>query len=214
MIVRSEHIKSLVGIRQVIEHYGIVLKNNRCRCPFHNEKTASFFVNDKKRIFKCFGCGAGGDIFDFVMMYFGCDFSTALQKICEDFGLAGEKCTRHDLIRLDEDRQKKESFNAWMHKAEITLRTCYKALKSITDNEVITELSEVSDSYVFAVNNIDYVEMLLDMIISLPDSEERIEFYKKYKKEVERIGSFKLSRCGSGRNNEHDGGAADFCRHI
>lgn len=46
-------------------------------CPFHQEKTPSFKVNDQKGLFYCFGCAENGDIFDFVQKYHHCDFPTA-----------------------------------------------------------------------------------------------------------------------------------------
>lgn len=53
------------------------------RCPFHSERHASFYVHPQKKIFYCFGCGAGGDVFSFVMKITGCDFRMALEKVAE-----------------------------------------------------------------------------------------------------------------------------------
>lgn len=52
-------------------------------CPFHEERHPSFYVHPEKQVFKCFGCGAGGDVFDFVMRTKGCDFRGALEFVAE-----------------------------------------------------------------------------------------------------------------------------------
>jgi DNA primase len=52
-------------------------------CPFHKEKTPSFHVNSEKQIFKCFGCGAGGDVFSFVMKTDGVSFMEAVRVLAE-----------------------------------------------------------------------------------------------------------------------------------
>lgn len=52
-------------------------------CPFHRERTPSFQVNPQRQIFKCFGCGAGGSIFRFVMDYEHIDFTSAVRKLAE-----------------------------------------------------------------------------------------------------------------------------------
>src|SRR5918995_3173838 len=49
-------------------------------CPFHNEKTPSFTVTPARETWKCFGCGRGGDLFNFVMEREGVDFTTALRS--------------------------------------------------------------------------------------------------------------------------------------
>lgn len=54
-------------------------------CPFHQERTASFHVDDKRGFFHCFGCSAGGDLFDFQQQYFNQDFAAALEAL-EAFG--------------------------------------------------------------------------------------------------------------------------------
>jgi DNA primase len=51
------------------------------RCPFHSERHPSFYVHIEKKIFYCFGCGAGGDVFSFVMRILSCDFRRALEIV-------------------------------------------------------------------------------------------------------------------------------------
>lgn len=56
-------------------------------CPFHSEKTPSFTVSQTKQIFYCFGCGAGGDVFDFLMKSDGVSFPEAVQSIARRCGI-------------------------------------------------------------------------------------------------------------------------------
>jgi DNA primase len=56
-------------------------------CPFHNEKTASFTVNLERGFFHCFGCGAGGTVFDFLMKSEGLTFPEALQSLAKRYGI-------------------------------------------------------------------------------------------------------------------------------
>ena len=56
-------------------------------CPFHNEKTPSFCVNEEKGIFKCFGCGEGGDIVSFTMKHNNMDFRAAIQELADMAGI-------------------------------------------------------------------------------------------------------------------------------
>jgi len=56
-------------------------------CPFHNEKTPSFTVNDQKGFYHCFGCSAHGDIISFVMNIDGLPYPEAVQQIAADYGI-------------------------------------------------------------------------------------------------------------------------------
>ena len=55
-------------------------------CPFHNEKTSSFVVSTDKGLYRCFGCGASGDLFTFVMATQGLEFKAALEQLVQRVG--------------------------------------------------------------------------------------------------------------------------------
>lgn len=63
-------------------------KNFKARCPFHNEKTPSFFISSDRNSYYCFGCGAKGDIFSFVEKFEGTDFRGALKLLAQKAGIA------------------------------------------------------------------------------------------------------------------------------
>jgi DNA primase len=56
-------------------------------CPFHNEKTPSFYVDELKQLFYCFGCTTGGDTFKYVMLMEGVDFPEALRQLARRAGI-------------------------------------------------------------------------------------------------------------------------------
>jgi DNA primase len=59
----------------------------RALCPFHREKSPSFHVSPQKQAYYCFGCGAGGSVFKFVMEYERVDFVTAVQRLAQKAGV-------------------------------------------------------------------------------------------------------------------------------
>ena len=83
-------IKERLGVEEVISSYMKLEKagkNFKGRCPFHNEKTPSFFVAPDRGSFYCFGCGAKGDIFTFVEQFEGLDFMGSLKLLAERAGI-------------------------------------------------------------------------------------------------------------------------------
>ena len=80
-------LKRNLSIVQIIGRYTKLKKNGGEHiglCPFHEEKTPSFRVNDKKGVYKCFGCSAQGDVIKFVQEYEGVSFSQAVSKLTDN----------------------------------------------------------------------------------------------------------------------------------
>ena len=84
-----ETIKAAVPVRQAAEHYGLrVNRNGMACCPFHNDRNPSLKLNED--YFYCFGCGAKGDVIDFVARLFDLSNYEAAQRLAADFGISIE----------------------------------------------------------------------------------------------------------------------------
>ncbi len=94
-------------------------------CPFHSEKTPSFYVHPEKQIFHCFGCQAGGDVFRFLMDHEGRTFPEAVRMLAEEVGIdlpeasgvdaaraRAEKAARQRLV--DANAAAAEVFTGWL----------------------------------------------------------------------------------------------------
>ncbi|MBA3550953.1 DNA primase, partial [Patescibacteria group bacterium] len=89
-----EKVKEKLGIADVIGSYITLEKagtNYKAKCPFHNEKSPSFFISPDRNNYYCFGCGAKGDIFTFVQEFEGLDFMGALKILADRAGVPLER---------------------------------------------------------------------------------------------------------------------------
>ncbi|GAB5602003.1 DNA primase [Thermus sp. FJN-A] len=86
-----EVIKQRLSLKEVVSRHVALKPAGRGRwkglCPFHQEKTPSFYVDEEKGLFHCFGCKAGGDLFAFVERIEGLDFLGALERLAEEAGV-------------------------------------------------------------------------------------------------------------------------------
>ena len=92
-----EEIQNKADIVEIIGSYVPLRRagrNFKANCPFHKEKTPSFMVSPSKQIFHCFGCGAGGNVFGFVMKMENIDFPEAVRTLAEKSGVELPHFTR------------------------------------------------------------------------------------------------------------------------
>jgi DNA primase len=86
----TERVRNTVNIVDLVGGYVGLRKrgqNYTALCPFHTEKTPSFSVSETKQIFKCFGCGVGGDVFAFVQRIENLSFPEAIHHLAERYGV-------------------------------------------------------------------------------------------------------------------------------
>ena len=85
-----DEVKERLDLAEVIGRHVHLQKSGRYLkglCPFHTEKTPSFYIFPDSQRWHCFGCGKGGDLFNFVMEYEGLDFRTALEELAHQAGV-------------------------------------------------------------------------------------------------------------------------------
>ena len=93
---RRTDLVALVGRRVKLARKGRVMWG--C-CPFHPEKSASFKVENERRLYKCFGCGQGGDCFKWLMETEGMSFPEAVEKLAAEAGVELPKWSLEDEAR-------------------------------------------------------------------------------------------------------------------
>lgn len=125
---KIEEIKNRADIVTVISEYLSLRKAGRNLlglCPFHQEKTPSFTVSPEKQIFYCFGCGAGGHVFAFLMKINGMSFPDAVRYLAEKTGVVVDGLDREQDYGKQSIREQIISVNQLA--AEFFTKTLYSA---------------------------------------------------------------------------------------
>src|SRR2546421_4553427 len=151
--IPSETIEQVAAANDVVEVIGsyFPLKragaNFKALCPFHQEKTPSFTVSPGRQTFHCFGCGAGGSVFRFVMDYEHIDFPSAVRKLAARAGITVvEKRGASDEDRQYETRKNLLKLHAeaaeWFHENLIKKEIGEPARKYLKQRGITGEIAK------------------------------------------------------------------------
>ncbi len=129
-------------IKSVLENEGVVLiqKGNKhvALCPFHTEKTPSFFVFQDIR-FKCFGCGESGDVIDFIQKMYGLSFKGALKHLGIKQGRITPEIKR-DIARRKRRAELIAKFEDWQERYCIEVSDLWFQTKNLMKNIIPEDL--------------------------------------------------------------------------
>ncbi|HIY13710.1 MAG TPA: DNA primase [Candidatus Alistipes cottocaccae] len=110
-IYAAANIVDIVGDYVTLKRKGV---NYVACCPFHNEKTPSFVVSPSKGVYKCFGCGKGGNAVTFVMDQESVSYPEALKIVAKRYGIeVREEALSDEELRRNDDRESMFALNGW-----------------------------------------------------------------------------------------------------
>ena len=132
-----EEIRSRSDILEIVSTHVLLKKsgkNYKGLCPFHSEKTPSFVVSPDKQIYHCFGCGAGGNVFKFVMEMEDLPFLDVIKKMAAKCGLALPTSKSSQSNAKINEREMLLDIN---QKHRPILVTCLETMKEAGQQEII-----------------------------------------------------------------------------
>lgn len=110
-IYAAANIVDIIGDFVTLKRKGV---NYTACCPFHNEKTPSFIVSPAKGVYKCFGCGKGGNAVTFLMEHESLTYPEALKMVAKRYGIeVKEKELTEEEVRRNDDRESMFALNGW-----------------------------------------------------------------------------------------------------
>ncbi|MEK7589586.1 MAG: DNA primase [Patescibacteria group bacterium] len=138
-----EQIKSKLDVVDVISGYIKVQKsgvNFKARCPFHNEKTPSFYISPERQIWHCFGCAKGGDMFGFIKEIESVEFGEALRILAQRAGVQLDRYTPESKSEKTELYEITEAASQFFEKQLTHSQTGQKAREYLKSRGVDEEM--------------------------------------------------------------------------
>lgn len=140
-----QEVKERADIIKVAQYFGLnINRANKCVCPFHKEKTASLSISENKQIWKCFGCGKGGDVINLVEELLKVNAYEASEQINNALNLGvnfGTKTNSLELAKYQQKQRVKEKFKIWENK---TFQLLCDYLHSLNPIEFMQEEDKIN----------------------------------------------------------------------
>lgn len=199
-----ELVKQNICVPDAAEHYGLqVNRNGMCSCPFHEDRHPSMKLNE--RYFYCFGCGATGDVIDFVSRLEAVSPKEAALILAQAFSIPYEdkEPSSHRKPPQETPEQRFRRMERYCFRVLCDYRNLLRRWKR--DYAPKTPDEDFHPLFVEALQKQDYVDYLLDVLLS-PDMEERAVLIVDYGKEVsnlERRMAELAAQDTAGRRTDH-----------
>lgn len=167
-----EIVKANVTVKQVAEYYGLnVSSNNMICCPFHEDKHPSMKLNDN--YYYCFGCGASGDVIQFVAKIFGLTNYEAAKKIAYDFGINPDKPPTCAALKKPVSQVVNNFRRDWLYCQRVIFSYLHLLKEWKVKYVPKNPTDKLDDRYVEACQMFHYVENLADALLS-DDNEQQL----------------------------------------
>lgn len=172
---KIKEVKELVNIINVAEFLGLKLNRSHfCKCPFHNERTASLSISEKKQVWKCFGCGKGGDVINLVEELLHINAYQAAKYINDNLGLGLDFKGKNDEIKINRYKQKqiaKQQFKKWENRSFQILCDSINKMNFVEKDQELSIIDYYLEAFIYGTD------------------EEKIELYKdsSFRKKVDQL---------------------------
>ncbi|HEX5429511.1 MAG TPA: DNA primase [Patescibacteria group bacterium] len=195
MNIQLQEIKERLPITEVLADYVTLRKagvNFKAVCPFHNEKTASLVVSPSKGIWHCFGCGLGGDIFEFVKQMENVEFAEALKILADRAGVELRKPTaaevaheqkKGDLYEINDEAAKYYQKVLW-ESSQAHEALAYLKKRGLTDATIrIWRLGWAPEDFHYLENFLSKKYQKADLVLSglIIKNDDRNEWFDRFR---------------------------------
>jgi len=170
-VMTVQEARTRIDLAEVVQTAGVELTLRGSRhvglCPFHAEKTPSFFIFPNNR-YKCFGCGEYGDVIDFVQKHYGLSFPDALKHLRIETGKLTPRA-KEQMKKRQRERQEAEGFKEWQRSASAELHLLISSAKKILQTiKAPSDLDRAGPLF----HSLKFWEHCLNVLISGDDREK------------------------------------------
>jgi len=177
-----EILKSHISLSAVIGDI-VELKNGKGLCPFHADRNPSLSIKGER--WRCWSCGEGGDIIDWIKKFHGIDTSTAIKILADRAGIKPGTMTPSERAAMQSERSKrerraalKERYKQWIFEYEKETALCLRTLRRVKARW--SDFSRAGLERLAAIQTeIDYAEYFYAEVFCEKNEVERLSLYKR-----------------------------------